>query len=82
MRFELDDISRRMKTNDMSETVDQNFVILLIHLTAHLTNTHTYTHTDITAAELFGSEGWKKKGHCSHFLSVITITHSTRMTTN
>lgn len=49
-----------MKTNDMPETVDQNFVILLIHLTAHLTNTHTYTHTDITAAELFGSEGWKK----------------------
>lgn len=37
----LDDTNRRMKTNDMSETVDRDVVILLIHLTAQLPQTHT-----------------------------------------
>ncbi len=40
----LDDTNRRMKTNDMSETVDRDVVISLIHLTAHLPNPHTHTH--------------------------------------
>lgn len=59
--FGLDDTNRRMKTNDMSETVDRDVVILLIHLTAHLPHVHTHTHKDITAAELFGSEGGRKR---------------------
>lgn len=45
VQFGLGDTNRTMKTNDMSETVDRDVVILLIHLTAN----HTHTHTDITA---------------------------------
>ncbi len=44
------------------------------------THPHTPTHKYITAAEPFGRGG--EKGHCSHFLSVITINHSTRVSRN
>ena len=45
----LDDTDWMMKTNDMSETVDRNVVILLIHLTAHLP-IHTHKHITATLA--------------------------------
>lgn len=79
--FGLDDTNRGMKTNDMSKTVDRDVVILLIHLTAHLQHTHTYTQKNVTATKLFGCR-MRKKIYRSHFLSVITIKHSTTVTTN
>lgn len=42
--FGTDGSETRMKTNDVSQTVEQNFVISLAHLTGHRTNavTHSY----------------------------------------
>lgn len=57
---------RRPKLCNFTDTIDS---------LSHKKHTHT-------AAERVGSERWENKVHSSHFLSVITINISTRMSTN
>lgn len=75
--FGTDGSKTRMKTNDVSQTIEQNFVILLAHLTGHCTNAVTHSYTGLFQRARRGNDG-----SIFVFLMVITINHPARITTN
>lgn len=75
--FGTDGSETRIKTNDVSQTVEQNFVISLAHLTSHRTNAVTHSYAGLFQRARRGSDG-----SIFVFLTVITINHLARITTN
>lgn len=67
MRFRFHDTNRKMKTNDMPETVGREVVISLTHLTAQ----HAHAHTPLRSA---GEKGERRERKGALFICSLLIT--------